>query len=125
MIQFDKATLIRWQEQNVSLVSLEFISRGCEGTEIVVSPWLKKETFQEFQGKSEIPLYINPKDAAIFDTHDFYFTYANGKWITKSSAILTRCGCGKSFSFSTGDVKIDKLKLLKSKLKETQGKHHA
>lgn len=50
-------------------------------------------------------------------------TLANGKWIfTQKDNILTRCGCGKSFSFKSGNEAKDKITLLKAKLKQYKHK---
>ena len=53
-----------------------------------------------------------------------YITHTGKKWIMKSDSVLTRCGCGRSFGIATGDSKIDKIRLLKSKLAKSKGVSH-
>ena len=53
-----------------------------------------------------------------------FVTFTNGKWILSSGNILTHCGCGKSFQAKTGDQKIDKIRLLRSKLEKRNHAHH-
>lgn len=50
-------------------------------------------------------------------------TLAGEKWIfSQKDSILTRCGCGKSFSFKSGNDAQDKITLLKAKLKQYKHK---
>lgn len=46
-------------------------------------------------------------------------TLVGEKWILgKNESILTRCGCGKSFSFKSGNEAKDKIAILKAKLRK-------
>lgn len=38
--------------------------------------------------------------------------------LTNPQKVLTRCGCGKSFSFKSGNEAKDKISLLRKKLKQ-------
>lgn len=46
-------------------------------------------------------------------------TLVGTKWILgQNENILTRCGCGKSFSFRSGNEAKDKIAILKAKLRK-------
>jgi hypothetical protein len=67
---------------------------------------------------SDIEIHVHSEYIALLD--HAVISFALGKWILKSDDILTRCGCGTSFSLKTGNIRIDKLRLLKSKLSKKQ-----
>ncbi len=114
MIQFDKNTLDRWEENNIYTISLEFISAWCEWTELRVHENIILPEYEFVENSGKFVFYTQKQNLEQCKT--LTITLVKGKWIVKSEAILSHCGCGKSFSLKTGDAKFDKIRLLKSKL---------
>ena len=115
MLQFDPETCRNWQQTNITRVSIEFASTGCEGTSVKVHEDVILDGYK-------LVCHINAgtaiysKKSSMHLLENAYITHTGNKWIMKSESILTRCGCGKSFGIKTGDPKIDKIRLLKSQL---------
>ena len=114
MIQFDKNTLDRWEENDIKNISLEFISSGCEWTELRVHENSILPKYEYIENSGGFDFYTRKENTE--QCKNLIVTSVKGKWIVKSEAILSHCGCGKSFSLKTGDAKFDKIRLLKSKL---------
>ncbi|MBX9808939.1 hypothetical protein K2X92_00935 [Candidatus Gracilibacteria bacterium] len=123
MLKFDPQTYTTWKEKGVGNISIEFISSGCEGTSIKISENTITDGFSLLNNGEthHIAIYTKEQDQKILE--NAYITHTGGKWILKSEEILTRCGCGKSFGIKTGDPKIDKIRLLKSKLSKSKSHH--
>lgn len=123
MLKFDPQTYSSWESRNIENISIEFISSWCEGTSIVIHENNILENYIPLQTiGTTTNIYIESTHQKILETA--YITHTGEKWIMKSESILTRCWCGKSFGIKTGDNKIDKLKLLKSKLSKSKSNHH-
>ncbi len=123
MLKFDPITLADWQSRNIRSISLEFIPSGCEGTSIAIHENTILPSYVPIANSSlDIVVYIALWTESTLS--EAYITRTGSKWIMKSEDVLTRCGCGKSFGIATGDSKIDKIRLLKSKLAKSKGVIH-
>ena len=123
MLKFDPITLTDWQSRNIRSISLEFITSGCEGTSIVIHESTILTSYIPIpNGSLDVVVYMLPGGESTLT--DAYITHTGKKWIMKSESVLTRCGCGKSFGIATGDNKIDKIRLLRSKLAKSKGVSH-
>ncbi len=114
MLKFDPQTTTDWQTRNIENISIEFISSGCEGTSIKIHENMILDSYLSLDTGIKTTIYIDTNHKETLE--NAYITHTGGKWIMKSESVLTRCGCGKSFGIKTGDSKIDKIRLLKSKL---------
>ncbi len=114
MIKFDPRTILDWKTRNIESISIEFIPTGCEGTSISIHENIILNNFSKLDNEYWILMYCDSSKKELLN--NVYITHTGVKWIMKSDAILTRCGCGKSFGIATWDSKIDKIRLLKSKL---------
>ena len=121
MLKFDPQTLQSWKEKNIEFISIEFIPSGCEWTSIKIHENIILEEYQKIESLS-IDIYASSLYHETLSTA--YITHTGNKWIMKSESVLTRCGCGKSFGIKTWDPKIDKIRLLKSKLAKSKWIHH-
>ncbi|MDD2694061.1 MAG: hypothetical protein PHY14_03950 [Candidatus Gracilibacteria bacterium] len=123
MLHFDKNTLERWNISNIKDITCVLENGGCEGMKLNVREGIAEGDFSIAIDGSEIRCSIEKDSLPTFE--DAYITHTpEGNWILSSKNILTRCGCGKSFQTKSGDPKIDKIKLLKSKLHEKNHTHH-
>ncbi len=114
-MRIDKNTLEDWNNRWVTLVTIELINAGCDGTEIRIHEWVYKDTYRGISiENSDITAYVSDSNKSIFE--NAILTKVKGKWLLKSEEVLTHCGCGKSFSLKSGNLRADKIKLLKSKL---------
>jgi hypothetical protein len=121
MLQISKHILDDWNTRWVTRVSLELVEKGCEGTTLLVhEDQIPEGTAPLSYLLSGIEIYTKQEHISLFD--HAVISSALGKWILKSEDVLTRCGCGKSFSLKTGNIRADKIRLLKSKLAKKQ--HH-
>ncbi len=114
MIQFDKNTITHWEENNIHNISLEFISSWCEWTELRVHENQILSWYVSVERSGSFAFYTQKQNVEHCKT--LIVTSVKGKWIVRSEAVLSHCGCGKSFSLKTGNAKFDKIRLLKSKL---------
>lgn len=114
MLKFDPLTIQDWKTRNIEDVSIEFIASGCEGTSIKIHESVILDGYAPLDIGSGMAIFIETKYQETLESA--YITHTGVKWIMKSESVLTRCGCGKSFGIKTGDNKIDKIRLLKSKL---------
>ncbi len=123
MITFDPQTYLDWNEKAITRVSIEFISSGCEGTSIKIHEDIILDWYIPFDiHNSSVTLYA---DATYQETiENAYITNIRSNWILKSESIITRCGCWKSFGIKSGDLKIDNIRILKSKLSKNKWNHH-
>ncbi len=123
MLKFDPITISDWQSRNIRSISLEFIASGCEGTSIQVHENIILPSYIPIpNGSIDIVVYIAEWGESTLT--DAYITHTGKKWIMKSDSVITRCGCGKSFGIATGDSKVDKIRLLKSKLAKSKWVSH-
>lgn len=123
MLKFDPQTYLSWKQAGINRISIEFISSGCEWTSIRIHENTTLNEYNEMMGvNQDIQVFVHPSSSKILE--NAYITHTGNKWIMKSEEVLTRCGCGKSFWIKTGDPKIDKLRLLKSKLAKKKSTHH-
>lgn len=123
MLKFDPQTYLTWKQAGIHHISIEFIASGCEWTSIKIHENTKLNEYIEITWThQDIQIFAHPSNSKILD--NAYITHTWNKWIMKSEEVLTRCGCGKSFWIKTGDPKIDKLRLLKSKLAKNKSTHH-
>lgn len=111
----------KWKEKNLSCVSLEFVSKGCEGTTIVVHEDIQSDWYILLFEESGIAIYADPEKQSLLENATL--SQGGEKWILAHEDILTRCGCGKSFSLKSGNIREDKIKLLKSKLAKKWAHH--
>lgn len=123
MTLFDPKTYLDWEKRNISRISIEFISSGCEGTSIKIHENTLLNWYIPFDWENKkIVIYI---DSHFQETlKNAYITRVWSNWILKSESILTRCNCWKSFGIKTGNLKIDSLRILKSKLSKNKWKQH-
>ncbi len=122
MVKFDPQTILDWKKRNIEHISIEFASKGCEGTSIWIHENIILSEYSKIDNEYWIPMYCDTTRKELLDTA--YITHVGIKWIIKSDDILTRCGCGKSFGIKTWDSKIDKIRLLKAKLSKNKKSHH-
>ncbi|MBC7498526.1 hypothetical protein H7170_02670 [Candidatus Gracilibacteria bacterium] len=122
MLKFDPITLADWQSRHIGSISIEFIPSGCEGTSIAIHENMILPGYVTLPNSSDILTYTLPD--SVLTLREAYITHTGKKWIMKSDSVLTRCGCGRSFGIATGDSKIDKIRLLKSKLAKSKGIIH-
>ncbi len=100
MLTFDPKTYLDWKDRNIKTVSIEFINSGCAGTSIRIIEDKIKSGFGEISNHdSSVNIYTEVGNKLTLK--DAYITHAKGKWIMRSDAVLTRCGCGKSFGIAT------------------------
>ncbi len=121
MIRFDRETLKKWQESGVTDIRCEFIPKGCEGTTLIVSEWTWE--WYELIEIQDSPLQCHIDKASREVLNGSFVTHTRGKWILSSDNVLAHCGCGKSFQAKTGNPKIDKIRLLRSKLEKRNHTH--
>ena len=123
MLKFDPITLADWKTRDIRSISLEFIASGCEGTSIAIHECTILPSYIPIpNGSLDIVVYI--ADWGEPTLSGAYITRTGKKWIMKSESVLTRCGCGRSFGIATWDNKIDKIRLLKSKLAKSKWVSH-
>lgn len=122
MLKFDPQTILDWKTRNIEHISIEFAQTGCEGTSIWIHENIVMHNYNKLDNEYWILLYCDNKRVELLNSA--YITHTGVKWIMKSDAILTRCGCGKSFGVKTWDSKIDKIRLLKAKLSKNKKTHH-
>ena len=124
MLQFDPKTYHDWKNRDIKNISIELIASGCEGTSIKIHENIILDWYISVDhiDTTHTSLYVSRENEKVL--WDAYITHTGAKWILKSESILTRCGCGKSFWLKTGDSKIDKIRLLKSKLASKKWTHH-
>ena len=119
MLKFNPQTYTDWKDRNITTVSIELIPLGCEGTSLKIHENTVLENYKLLETIETIAVYADLKDTITLK--DAYITRTGNKWIMKSSAIITRCGCGKSFGVATGNTKKDKILILKSLLSKKTG----
>lgn len=100
MLTFDPKTYLDWKNRNIKTISIEFINSGCEGTSIRIIEDRIESGYQEIPNQDPIIITYSTTENKI-TLRDAYITKAKGKWIMRSDAVLTRCGCGKSFGIAT------------------------
>lgn len=122
MLKFDPQTILDWKDRNIKNISIEFIASGCEGTSIKIHENTILDNYSKQDIGIDCIIYVDATYQQTLETA--YITHTGGKWIMKSESVLTRCGCGKSFGIKTWDSKIDKIRLLKSKLASSKWIHH-
>lgn len=123
VVTFDPKTYLDWEKRNITKISIEFISSGCEGTSIKIHENVILDWY--------IPYHIDERGIIIYNDSlsqeilkNAYITRVWSNWILKSESILTKCSCWKSFGIKTGNLKIDNIRILKSKLSKHRWNHH-
>lgn len=123
MIKFSKNIIEQYQEN--SDIFIEIINSGCDGNSLQI--FTEKNSEKNFQ-KIESNFSKNTQ----VHIEEIHFQKINGGFISQTGNkiilshpenILTHCGCGKSFSFKSGNEAKDKIAILRKKLKQKTTHH--
>ncbi len=63
-----------------------------------------------------LSVWVNKNEESLFS--EAFISWNGKKWILKSEAINTRCGCGSSFSVKSGNTLHDKIERTKLAIKQ-------
>ena len=115
MILFQKKQIEYWKQEQINDISCVIIQSGCAGYKLSVTPGIHTQTDMILE-QDGIYIHIESRYSKLYE--NARATEVQGKWILTSEQIGTRCGCGSSFSISTGNPIQDKISQLKLKMKK-------
>jgi Fe-S cluster assembly iron-binding protein IscA len=115
-MRLDPVSVSTYKAKNIHAICVHIVAGGCNGSKISISEGVPIDTSSYVLHQSQdMHYYISTKDYTYLQ--DTYITYTNGKYILAGDTVNTRCGCGKSISFKTGNTLRDKAEILRDKLK--------
>ena len=102
-------------------IIIQIINKWCDGKSIEILDEVPKKTKEytslEHNFGYNINVWILKNDVTKIDGG--FISLVENKYIfSHKDQILTRCGCGKSFSFKTWNDMQDKIQILRKKLKK-------
>lgn len=118
MLRFDPVSLKAWKAKGITEISCFMVARGCAGSKIEVIEGKSPHCDTQININEHLVCWIPQTDVLLFE--NAFITASGKKWLIKSQAINTRCGCSESFALKTGNPKIDKIALLKLKMKQAK-----
>lgn len=123
MITFTSNIFEKFPEETNLYVSI--LKKWCNGNQIEVTEKMPDENEEFIKIDSNFPwkhIFIEKQYFSNIDNS--VISFAEWKWIfTQKDSVLTRCGCGKSFSFKSGNEAQDKIAILKDKLRKKKPAH--
>ncbi len=109
-----------WYQNIPKKIFVKIIHSWCDGNQVQIIEDIIDNEHDYTQISSNLwdhfSVFVEEKNKSLLD--GWYISQSGKKIIfAHKENILTRCGCGKSFSFKSGNEAKDKITLLKKKLR--------